>query len=253
MSEQEVTLLERAPQYLDGIALDHVMTHLACADQPEHPLNAQQIELFERLRARLPAAPTSIGASAATLMGGAYCGDIVRPGVALYGANPFSDREHSLREGSSRLTARVLQVRELSREAVCRLWRELHAACRGRVLATVSVGYADGYLRVARQPRHGGSCRRACAGRRTRVDGSHHARCLRIASGCGAIVARRSRLVGGAVPIDELARAAGTITLRDSEQPWARGCNACTSRRKPGANVRRFRRVLEPDRSPRGH
>jgi len=209
MSEQEVTLLERAPQYLDGIALDHVMTHLACADQPEHPLNAQQIELFERLRARLPAAPTSIGASAATLIGGAYCGDIVRPGVALYGANPFSDREHSLRE-VVRLTARVLQVRELSREQSV----GYGASCTlppGTRLATVSVGYADGYLRSL-----GNRGMAAVAGVRVPVVGRVSMDLITLdvsALPAGAVQSgTQVELVGGAVPIDELARAAGTIT-----------------------------------------
>ena len=145
MSEQEVAVLERSPQYFEGIALDHVMTHLACADQPEHPLNAQQIALFARLRARLPKAPTSIGNSAATLMGGEYCGDIVRPGIALYGGNPFTDREHPLRE-VVRLRARVIQVRELARAQSVGYGATVTLPA-GTRLATVSVGYADGYLR----------------------------------------------------------------------------------------------------------
>jgi len=209
MSEQEVAVLEHARWYFDGIALDHVMTHLACADQPEHPLNARQIELFDRLRARLPAAPTSIGNSAATLMGGAYCGDIVRPGIALYGGNPFADREHPLRE-VVRLTARVIQVRELVREqsvgygATCTL-------PAGTRLATVSVGYADGYLRSF------GNCGvAAVAGVRVPVVGrvSMDLITLDVTALPSSAVQSGTpvELVGGAVPIDELARAAGTIS-----------------------------------------
>jgi alanine racemase len=207
MSEQEAAA--SSTTVFDGIALDHVMTHLACADQPEHPLNAQQIELFDRLRARLQAAPTSIGNSAATLMGGAYCGDIARPGIALYGGNPFIDREHPLRE-VVRLTARVLQVRELPREqsvgygATCTL-------PAGTRLATVSVGYADGYLRSL------GNCGvAAVAGVRVPVVGrvSMDLITLDVTALPSSAVQSGTpvELVGGAVPIDELARAAGTIS-----------------------------------------
>jgi alanine racemase len=209
MSEQEVGMLAGSLEHLDGLALDHLMTHLACADQPGHPLNREQIELFARLRARLPAAPTSIGNSAATLTGGEWCGDIVRPGIALYGANPFSEREHPLRE-VVRLTARVIQVRELGRKqsvgygATCRL-------PAGTRLATVSVGYADGYLRSL-----GNRGVAAVEGVRVPVVGRVSMDLITL--DISALPAERVQpgtaveLLGGAVPIDELARAAGTIS-----------------------------------------
>ena len=146
MSEQEVAVLERAPWYFDGIALDHVMTHLACADQPQHPLNAQQIELFDRLRARLPAAPTSIGNSAATLMGGAYCGDIVRPGIALYGGRAHEGKANPM-QTVVRLAAKILQIREVTPGTTVGYGATYKVQKASRI-ATIAVGYADGFLRA---------------------------------------------------------------------------------------------------------
>ena len=209
MSEYEMAVLERAPKYFEGIALDHVMTHLACADQPEHPLNAQQIDLFARLRERLPSAPTSIGNSAATLMGGAYCGDIVRPGIALYGANPFVDREVTLDE-VVHLRARVLQVRELARAQSVGYGATVTLPV-GTRLATVSVGYVDGYLRSL-----GNRGFAAIEGVRVPVVGRVSMDLITLdvtALPAGKVQSGTPvELVGGAVPIDELARAAGTIS-----------------------------------------
>jgi alanine racemase len=209
MSEQDVAVLEHSPQHFEGIRLVHVMTHLACADQPDHPLNAQQLDSFARLRSRLPAAPTSIGNSAATLTGGAFCGDVVRPGIALYGANPFTDREHPLRE-VIRLTAHVIQVRELARAQTVGYGATLTLPA-GTRLATVSVGYADGYLRSL-----GNRGTAAVAGVRVPVVGRVSMDLITLdvsALPAGAVQSGTAvELLGGAVPIDELARAAGTIS-----------------------------------------
>src|SRR5690606_30404206 len=75
LAESEVEALAAQPALLDGIDVEYVMTHLACADTPSHALNGAQLLLFERLRARLPAAPTSIGASAGTFLDRAHRGD----------------------------------------------------------------------------------------------------------------------------------------------------------------------------------
>src|SRR5690606_25841043 len=64
LDERDVDTLAAAPARLAGVDIEYVMTHLACADQPTNPMNAEQIGRFDRLRHELPAAPTSIGASA---------------------------------------------------------------------------------------------------------------------------------------------------------------------------------------------
>ena len=66
-----------------------LMTHLACADEPEHPMNQAQFKQFEQVRGEFPDVPTSIGNSAAILNDPRYQGDITRPGIGLYGGNPY--------------------------------------------------------------------------------------------------------------------------------------------------------------------
>ena len=78
---------------MDGISLIAiVMSHLACAGTPQHPLNAAQLAEFRaartRLPAALPAAPASLANSSGIFLGADYHFDLGRPGVALYGVNP---------------------------------------------------------------------------------------------------------------------------------------------------------------------
>ncbi len=128
------------------LRLDLVMTHLACADEPGHPLNRQQVDRFRALRARLPAAPTSIGNSAGTWLGSDYRGDLVRPGLALYGGRPLASGPNPMRP-VVRLCARVLQLRTLGEAASVGYGASARLSPAARI-ATVGAGYADGYPRA---------------------------------------------------------------------------------------------------------
>src|SRR6185312_2348035 len=68
----EVDRLAAEPSLLDGVALAAIMSHLACADEPAHALNAQQLARFAAARARLPAAPASLAASSGIFLGPDY-------------------------------------------------------------------------------------------------------------------------------------------------------------------------------------
>ena len=65
-----------------------LMSHLACADTPDHPLNARQMAAFRALRGLFPGVPASLANSSGIFLGPDALNDMVRPGVALYGANP---------------------------------------------------------------------------------------------------------------------------------------------------------------------
>lgn len=203
----EVAALAKRRELTAGLAL--VMTHLACADEPDHPQNREQLERFERLRAQLPATPTSIGNSAGTLLGGPYRGDVVRPGIALYGGNPFSDRPNPM-EAVVTLTAPVLQLRDLDEPQPVGYGATYLASPPAR-LAVVGLGYADGY------PRNLGNCGAAAVqGRRVPVVGrvSMDLICVDV----GALprdavrVGDSVELIGPTVGLDELAAEAGTIS-----------------------------------------
>jgi alanine racemase len=126
-------VLEAGPEML--------MSHLACADEPEHPMNAAQLAAFHAMTDGTDL-PRSLAATGGILLGPRYHFDLTRPGVGLYGGLPF--------EGAARvvgLALPVVQVRDLAPgEAVgygCTWTAEGEAR-----IATVSGGYADGLLRA---------------------------------------------------------------------------------------------------------
>jgi len=150
--------LEEAPHFTarakmpnHGISL--VMSHLACADTPSHPLNAKQIEAFRDLRFMFRGTPTSLANSSGIFLGPATHCDLVRPGAALFGVNP-TPATVNLMEPVITLKARIVQVRDVARgEAVG--YGAAWTAPRTSRIAIVSVGYGDGYPRAADGARPG--------------------------------------------------------------------------------------------------
>jgi alanine racemase len=208
MSEAEVRELAGRRDWLSRFALELVMTHLACADEPEHPLNDAQVQRFGALRAMLPAAPTSIGNSAGALTAAARCGDIARPGIALYGGNPFVERDNPM-EPVVTLEGRIVQLRSLDAAATVG-YGATYAARSGERLAVIGIGYADGYPR-----RLGNSGAVAIASRRVPIVGrvSMDLLCVDVSNidPKSIRVGDWAELIGPNVPLEELAAAAGTI------------------------------------------
>jgi alanine racemase len=123
-----------------------LMSHLACADVPDHPMNARQRERFDAIRATFPAIRASLANSSAVFLGADFHYDLVRPGAALYGINPQPGRENPLRQAVS-LDARIVQVRTVGAgDAVG--YGARYVADGPRRIATIGVGYADGWLRA---------------------------------------------------------------------------------------------------------
>ncbi|HEU4620439.1 MAG TPA: alanine racemase [Gammaproteobacteria bacterium] len=209
LSAADVGALAARRDLVRGLDIEYVMTHLACADEPAHALNGRQIEAFDRLRRALPAAKTSIGNSAGILLGGRHCGDLVRPGIGLYGGNPLSAGPNPM-EPVVRLEGRVLQIREVTETTTVGYGATYSAEPPSR-LAVVGVGYADGYPRCL-----GNRCAAAYAGTRLPVVGrvSMDLLCLDASAlppeqlGVGDYV----ELLGPTVGLDEVAAAAGTIS-----------------------------------------
>jgi alanine racemase len=132
-----------------GISL--VMSHFACADTPGHPLNAKQIEAFRDLRFLFRGVPTSLANSSGIFLGPAAHCDMVRPGAALFGANPTPSTQN-LMEPVVTLKARIVQVRSVLRGETVG-YAATWTASRPSRIAIVSVGYGDGYPRAASDPR----------------------------------------------------------------------------------------------------
>ncbi|MDX1563496.1 MAG: alanine racemase C-terminal domain-containing protein, partial [Gammaproteobacteria bacterium] len=195
---------DRAP----AVDVRYVLTHLACADEPAHSLNHQQLAAFTELRALWPDATTSIGNSAGIFLGREYCGGLARPGIALYGGNPFR-REPSPIEQVVTVKAKILQLRELKAGEPVGYGASFVAEAPTRV-AVVALGYADGYLRSL------SNCGVAeIAGQRVPVVGrvSMDLVCLDVTALPRSAVAEGdwATMIGGLVGLDEVAALAGTI------------------------------------------
>lgn len=147
----ELACLVDDPGRLTGITPVLVMSHLACADQPEHPLNEEQRAAFGQALDALAAvlAPArlqaSLANSAGIFLGSSYHFDLARPGAALYGVGPRADGPNPMRPVVS-LRARILQVRTVAPPKTVG-YGATYAVAEPSRIATVAVGYADGYLR----------------------------------------------------------------------------------------------------------
>jgi alanine racemase len=132
---------------LDGIALRFVMTHLACADETGHPLNADQRARFAEAADRIaPGVPRSFANSSGIFLGAGFRSDLARPGCALYGINPTPGAPNPMRQ-VVQVEAEVLQVRDIAAGDTVGYGASWTANTPRRI-ATVAAGYADGYLRA---------------------------------------------------------------------------------------------------------
>jgi alanine racemase len=147
LTARDVEWLAEDRSRLAGLKLAYVMSHLACADEPGHPLNEAQLAAFQRALQRLAiAAPVSLANSAGIFLGPNYHFDLVRPGIAVYGGRPVMGQPNPMR-ACVRLEARILQVRSVDRPMTVG-YGATHKVMPGAKLATISVGYADGFLRA---------------------------------------------------------------------------------------------------------
>lgn len=126
---------------LEGLEIDTLLTHLACADDPDHPLNARQLTVFEAVAAGAPARRLSVANSGGVYLGRRFAFDLTRPGLALYGGAP-NDRADDLRP-VAHVEAQVVQVRRVpAGESVG--YGATWTAARDSRIAILNIGYADG-------------------------------------------------------------------------------------------------------------
>lgn len=207
LSAADVDALKRKGAGSVTVDIRFVLTHFACAEEPAHALNDRQLAAFAEHRKFWPAARTSLGNSAALLSGKRFASDLARPGVTLYGANPFADRASPV-EPVVTVRGRILQIREIE-PGTSVGYDATFVATRRTRLAVVGVGYADGYLRSLSNRGIA-----AVAGRRVPVAGrvSMDLTCLDITEleRDAVAVGDWATLIGGEVPLDEVAVLAGT-------------------------------------------
>jgi alanine racemase len=194
-----------------GITL--VMSHLACAESLNHPLNAKQVATFREIASLYSGVPASLCNSSGIYLGPQFQFDMVRPGAALYGINPTPEADNPMQPVVD-LKARIVQLRNVERgDSVG--YGGTWTARRPTKLAIVSTGYADGYFRAASANDGTRGAEVVVAGKRCPVAG-------RISMDLMAIditdlpdkTARRGHmvtLIGEGITVDELAHHFGTI------------------------------------------
>ncbi len=141
----EVERLRADPGALEGIVPTCILSHLACAEDADDPMNARQLAYLRQALTALPRAPVSFCNSSGIFLGRDYHFDLGRPGVALYGGNPTPAAPNPMRP-VVRLLARILQIRAIDAPQTVG-YGATHRATGPARIATVAAGYADGYLR----------------------------------------------------------------------------------------------------------
>jgi alanine racemase len=210
--DEAVAMVPRLQTEAHGIKL--LMSHLACADTPNHPMNDRQIRLFRELRILFRGVPSSLVNSAGIFLGGtAHC-DLVRPGIALYGGNPIPGQKNPM-SPVVELRSRIAQVREIKKGDTVGYGATWAASRAGRI-AVITAGYGDGYLRAAGAAKGKPPAHVIIAGKACPVIGRISMDLLAVdVTDLPAGAARRgdfATLIGGTVDIDQLASACGTIS-----------------------------------------
>jgi alanine racemase len=208
---EAVALAPRAQTQNHGISL--LLSHLACADIADHPLNARQLQLFRELRTLYSGVPASLANSSGIFLGDTMHFDLARPGAALYGVNPTPGRPNPMKSVVE-LTGRIVQIRNVARDQTIG-YGATWTARRNCRIAVVALGYADGLLRAgsASDEHPGGSA--IVAGKKCPIAGriSMDLITLDISDVADSAIRRGdfATLIGGELSIDEVAAAAGTI------------------------------------------
>ena len=131
-------------EVLDGLVIDTLMSHLACADE-DSAMNRVQRDRFAAVAAAVPAKRYSLANSAGICLGRDYSFDLVRPGLALYGGIPREEAEGHIAQVAYP-EAEVVQRRAIKAGESCG-YGATWTAPADTEAAIVNIGYADGYLR----------------------------------------------------------------------------------------------------------
>ncbi len=191
-----------------------LMSHLACADDVDSPMNHEQWMRFKAIRMAYPDAKASFANSSGIFLGKSYHFDQVRPGIALYGGNPVPLKKNPMKP-VAHLSARILQVRDVAKgETVgySATWK----AQRISKIAIIAAGYADGIARKLSSSQQNGPAQVAIGGIRCPIIGRVSMDMMTIdvteLAPRKLNVATHAELFGKDILIDEAASWAGTIS-----------------------------------------
>src|SRR5450631_3412186 len=194
-----------------GITL--VMSHLACAELLNHPLNARQLAAFREIASLFSGVPASLSNASGVFLGAPFQFDMVRPGAALYGINPTPEADNPMLPVID-LKARIVQIRNVEKgESVG--YGGTWSARRPTKLAIVAAGYADGYFRAGGSNDGTRGAEVVVAGKRCPIAGRVSMDLIAVdVTDLPPNAARRGHmvtLIGEGITVDELAHHFGTI------------------------------------------
>lgn len=144
-ADEAQTLIDERGR-LRGLRLALLMSHLVVSEEPANPINGEQLSRFRGLVRAMPGAPASFANSSGIFLGPDYHFDLLRPGAALYGINPRPGMPNPM-ASTVTLNARILQSRRIDALQTVGYGAAWRSARPSRV-ATIALGYADGYFRI---------------------------------------------------------------------------------------------------------
>jgi alanine racemase len=147
LGPDEVAALAADRDPLERIDVALVMSHLACAEERDNPMNARQLADFHAAvrQLGLESKPLSLANSSGIFLGPEYHLQMTRPGAAVYGLNPLQNRANPMRQ-VIKLEGKILQTRRVD-TGMSVGYGATHLVGTPSRLATVGIGYADGFMR----------------------------------------------------------------------------------------------------------
>ena len=142
-SQEEFEIFSKNKSLREDVNYEYVMSHLACAPDADHPMNAAQLAKFKRSSARLPIGPMSLANTAGLYLGRKYHFQMVRPGIGPYGGVATTNPDQEVTKPVISLLGAVLQLRNVKKGETVG-YNASYTAPRDMTLATIGAGYADG-------------------------------------------------------------------------------------------------------------
>ncbi|KEC54761.1 alanine racemase [Bartonella koehlerae] len=146
LDKKELQKLIKHPTIFEKAEIKYILSHLANGEDASHSSNNKQLAAFKRVLAQLPTCKVSFANSGGIFLGSDFYFDLVRPGIALYGVDPHGKHPTPLK-AVVKLEAQVLQSRFID-AGIPVGYGESFMTHRPSTLATISIGYADGWPRI---------------------------------------------------------------------------------------------------------
>ncbi|WP_019221844.1 alanine racemase [Bartonella senegalensis] len=146
LDKQELQKLIKQPTIFEKAEIKYILSHLANGENTTHSSNDTQLAFFKRILGKLPSCKISFANSGGIFLGSDFYFDLVRPGIALYGVDPQGKQPTTLKP-VLKLEAQVLQSRFTDAGKPVG-YGESFMTRRPSTLATISIGYADGWPRI---------------------------------------------------------------------------------------------------------